>query len=554
MNKRIIFIGLLLIVIAGFVAFFYYRDKIFSKEILRLEILGPDNAKMGDEIEYTIKYKNNGNFALESPKLIFELPDNSLTEDSKLRITQDLEDIYPGDEDFVKFKTRLLGKEGNLKVARTWLSYKPHNLSVRYESDTTLSTRINTVPITLTYDLPSKVEKGKEITYSINYFSNIDYPLENLSIKIDSVSGFNFESADLSSLDNAEWKLSTLNKAQGGRINIKGIVSADAGTNLNFSAKLGMWQDGNFVVIKEANQDLEVIQSLLFISQQINGSSHYIASPGETLNYQIFFRNIGSTPFDNLFSLARLDGAAVDLSTLRSLQGQARSGDNLIVFDSKQISSLQHINPQQEVSVDFSVKLKDSWSPPDAEKNNTMIKNKVDVSGINQEFDTKVNSKLELSQKAYYSTQDNIQNSGPIPPEADKTTTYNIVWQVKNYFNDVKNVKVKVILPQGVSLTANISPENQISNFSLDSQSREILWSVGDLSAGTGISSAEAKVAFQVALTPGLVQRGILAGLVGQATVYGEDQFTGSSIQGSAPAVNTSLPDDQPYLGKGIVQ
>ena len=185
-----------ILVIIGTVGFFYYRDKVFSKQILKLEILGSNGVKMGDEIEYMVKYKNNGNFVLESPKLVFELPDNSLTEDSKLRFTQNLKDIYPGGEDFVKFSARLLGKEGDLKIAHAWLSYIPHNLSARYESETTFTTKIDSAPMTLEFDLPSKVEKGKEITYSINYFSNVDYPLENLSIKINPIDGFNFESSN----------------------------------------------------------------------------------------------------------------------------------------------------------------------------------------------------------------------------------------------------------------------------------------------------------------------------------------------------------------------
>ena len=107
MNKTIIFFVLVAIIIAGFFGFWYYRDQIFSKEILKLEILGPENASMGAEVEYTVKYKNNGNLVLQSPKLIFNLPDNSLTEDGKTRLMQDLKDIYPGDERFAQFKVRL---------------------------------------------------------------------------------------------------------------------------------------------------------------------------------------------------------------------------------------------------------------------------------------------------------------------------------------------------------------------------------------------------------------------------------------------------------------
>ncbi len=417
MNKKTIFILFILVAI-GFTVFWNYRETIFSKEILKLEILGQDNAKMGDEIEYTVKYKNNGNFVLENPKIIFELPDNSLTEDGKIRFTQNLKDIYPGNEDFVKFKGRLFGKEGDLKVARTIISYTPRNLSARYESDTTFTTKIDSVSITLTYDMPSKIEKGKEVSYSINYFSNIDYPLENLSVKIDSVKGFNFKSSNPISLDNLEWKLNILNKGQGGRIKIIGTVTADAESHLNFTSKIGMWQNGVFVIIKEANQDVETIQV----------------------------------------------------------------------------------------------------------------------------------AKLELLQKVYYSTQNGIENSGPIPPKVGEPTTYSVKWQVKNYFKDIKNLKVKTVLPQNVSLQDSMFPENQASNFSFDSGSREIVWLAGDLSPDSSI-----ELIFQIAIIPDLSQKGRLADLIGQATVFGEDQSNGTTIQNNAQTVNTTLPDDSANSGGGIV-
>lgn len=553
MNKKIIFIILLLVIIIVAVVFWIYRESMFSKEILKLEILGPDTAKVGDEITYTIKYKNNGNFSLQNPKLIFYMPDNSLTEDGKTIISQDLKDIYPGDEEVVNIKTRLLGKEGDLKTAKASLSYTPKNLTVKYESDTTFTTKLDTVPITLDFDLPTKVEKGKDLQYSINYFSNIDYPLENLSLKVDPTAGFDFESADPSSLDHSEWKLQTLNKAQGGRISITGKVSADTSKNLTFTASLGMWQNGDFIVIKQVTQDVQVIQPLLFISQQVNGSGSYIASPGEVLHYQIFFRNIGSTPFDDLFVVAKLDSSALDMSSIQVNQGQVQPNDNMIIWDHSQASQLRHLDVQQEGEVDFSVKVKSDWNASSSDSNSTVINDEVNISQITQKFTIKVNSGLVISQKAFYSNSD-ISNSGPIPPKAGKATTYTINWEIKNYFSDTKNVKVKATLPQGVTLTGKIMPADESSNFSYDSASREIVWSVGDILAGTGVSGDPVSLSFQVSLTPSPSQKGSVAQLIGPVQISGENQFTNTTITAQDFAIDTSLPDDFANSGGGIVQ
>jgi len=554
MSKKIIFIVLFIIIVLGFVALLYYRGGMFSKEILKLEILGPDIAKAGEEIEYTVQYKNNGNFVLEKAKLTFILPDNSLTEDGKTILTQNLNDIYPGNQESVKFKTRLLGKDGDLKTAKATLSYVPKNITATYESNTTFITKVDSSPITLDFDLPTKAEQGKTLQFSINYFSNIDYPLENLSIKIDPVPGFSITSSDPASLDDSEWKLATLNKAQGGRINITGNVSADANQNITFSAKLGMWQNGSFVVIKQNSIEVQSIKPLLFISQQVNGSASYVASPGDTLNYQIFFRNIGSTPFDNLFMVVKIDSSALDISTIQSgAGGQVQPNDNMIVWDYNQVSQLRHLGVQQEGEVDFSVKLKNDWIPSGNNTDGTVITDEVNISQITQKFTIKVNSGLAVSQRGYFKNSD-IQNSGPVPPQVGKPTTYTINWEIKNYFSDAKNVKVKATLPANIKLTGQIMPENESSNFSFDSASREIVWSAGDILAGTGVNGDPVTLSFQISLTPEAAQKGSAAQLIGQVQVSGENQFTNTIITAQDSGITTSLPDDFSNSGGGIVQ
>lgn len=553
MSKKIILI-LVVIIVALVAVFLLYRASMFSKEILKLEILGPDTAKLGDEIEYTVVYKNNGNFVLEKPKLTFILPENSLTEDGKLMFVQNLDDIYPGVQQSVKFKTRLLGKDGDFKTAKASLSYVPKNITATYESDTSFITKIDASPITLDFDLPTKAEQGKTLQYSVNYFSNVDYPLENLSIKIDLVPGFDFVSSDPVSLDNSEWKLATLNKAQGGRINITGKVTDGTSQNLNFSAELGMWQQGSFIVIKQTTVQVQIIQPLLYISQQINGSASYVATPGETLHYQIFFTNIGSTPFDNLFLVARIDGSALDLSTLQPGNGgQVQSNDNMIIWGSGQVSALRRLDVQQQGEVSFDIKVKSDWSPSSTDANSAIITDEINISQITQKFTIKVSSGLVISQKGYYKSDD-ISNSGLIPPEVGKATNYTINWEIKDYVSDVKNVKVKATLPKNVTLTGKIMPQDESKNFSFDSVSREIVWSAGDITAGTGVTGDPITLSFQISLTPDSSQKGSVAPLIGSVQISGENQFTNTTVTSQDSGVDTSLPDDFVNSGGGIIQ
>ena len=169
-NKFLIFLIFSTLVLGG-AGFWYYQKNIYSKETLKLEILGPIEAKLAEEVEYTVKYKNNGNVRLEEAKLYFEYPKYSIVPENKLREEKPLEDIYPGEEQTISFKTRLIGKEGEMKLAKATLRYRPKNLSAFYESETTFTTQIKDVPLTFEFDLPSKIELGKEIRLRLNYFS-----------------------------------------------------------------------------------------------------------------------------------------------------------------------------------------------------------------------------------------------------------------------------------------------------------------------------------------------------------------------------------------------
>ncbi len=553
MRNKIIIATLILSVALGALGFWYYQRNVYSKEILKLEILGPEKADLAEEIEYIVKYKNNGNIKLEEPRLIFEYPEYSILESGKvLRQEIILEDIYPGQEEIFHFKGRLIGSEGEIKKAKAWLSYRPKNLKARYESETMHAAQIGNVSLTLDFDLLSKMEAGKEINFKLNYFSNANFPLSDLGIKIEYPTGFEFKSASPQSLDTAEWEIGLLNKAEGGRLEIRGILTGQVDEEKVFKAQLGTWREGTFVLLKESVRAVKIVTPSLYISQQINGSPQYVASPGDTLHYEIFFKNIGNEAFTNLFLVARLEGKAFDFSTIKTPTGELESGDNSIVFDWRGVSALQFIDAQEEGKVEFWIDLKDSWPISGPEDKNPLIKNKVYLSQARQEFVNKVNTKVEIIQRGYYN-EEIFGNSGPIPPKVGETTTYTLTWQAKNYYNDVQNMQVKAKLGMGVTLTGKIFPEG--TNLTFDSASKEVVWKLENLAAGKGVTGAGPNVSFQVVFTPSESQKGTVPVIINHAEITGEDQFTGFIISGAGGLVTTALPDDQTLSGQnGIVK
>lgn len=553
MRKKFIIFLILLAALAGIAGFYYWQKNIYSKEVLKLEILGSEETALAQEIEYVVKYKNNGNVRLEEPELIFECPSNSLEcflvekeespeEKKSLRKDLSLQTIYPGEEQTLRIRARLLGKEGEAKIAKAALSYRPKNLKARYESTTTFTTVIKSVPLNFEFDLLSKIESGKKFKFVLNYFSNIDYPLSSLRCKIEYPSGFEFIESTPPSIEKIEWEIPPLNKAEGGRIEIIGRLRGEVGEQKIFQAKLGTWQEGEFILLKETVKGVEVIKPALYITQQINGNPEYIANPGDSLHYEIFFKNIGEESLIDLSLITTLSGPAFDLETLRTLNGEYDPGDNSILWEWRRVGDLQFLDIREEGKVEFWVKLKEEWEIPSME-GEEIIKNKIYLSQAREEFVNKVNSKLEIFQKGYVNDEIFL-SEGPLPPKVGQESYFTIMWQVKNYYNDVKNVKVKATLPKNVKLTGKIFPEEATERLTFDSQSREIVWSAGDLKVAQGILSPASNIAFQIVLTPDSAQIGQTPEIIGQAKVEGEDSWTKETLQATASNINTTLPDD----------
>lgn len=540
-RKRLVFLLVVAAAALSALGYWYWQKNVYSKDILKLEILGPDTVEFGREFDYTVKYKNNGDVRLEGARLVFEYPGHSILDEGKnLRQEISLEDIYPGEEKTITFKGRLIGREGETLTARAALGYSPKGLKARYESETTLTTQLSALPLTFEFDLPSKIESGKDFKFRINYFSNIDYLLSNLRITAEYPSGFEFVKSSPVSLEKIEWEVPPLNKAEGGRIEISGRLSGNAGDQKVFGANIGIWRNGEFIQLKETNRGVEIVNPELRITQQINGNADYVANPGDLLHYEIFFKNVGEGPLTNLTLISDLSGEMFDFSTIVSPDGEFNAGDGSVVWDWKKVSSLQILNSQREGRVEFWVSLKPIGEISNLSGNLT-IQNSVYLNQVKEEFVTKVNAGLEITQRGFF--HDEIfGNSGPIPPKAGQPTTYTINWQVKNYHNEVRNARVKAVLPQNSQLTGKIFPDG--SRLTFDSQSREIVWEVGDLQAGQGISSAAPNISFQIVFIPLPSQIGQTPDIINQVRITGEDYFTGRTVENTDPSINTSLPDD----------
>ena len=540
MKSKLITILIIIVIGLGVYGYFTWQDHSYSKEILKMEILAPQNASTGQDVDYIVRLKNNGDVRLDNPQLVFIYPANSIPDSGSLRVTKTTKDfggaIYPGQEKIFKFKARLFGKKGDIEEAKAQCFFQPKGLTPNYVSKTNAITTINNVPITFETDLPSSIEAGRKLNFSLNYFSTISYPLTNLEIKAYYPNDFKFLSSIPKGIADNDWEIAGLNNTEGGRITIQGILSGEPGEDKLFKADFGIWINNEFVVLKEIQKQVSIVEPSLYIDQTINGSPDYKANLGDVLHYQIFFKNIGDKPFQHLFLVVKLNSDLYDLQTIKTDTGKNQFGDNTIVWDWHDVNELRFLDVGQEGQVEFWVNVKKK-APTGLVQ--PTLEDQVIVSKAKKTFVTKVNSKIELTQQAFVS--DEIFGSeGPLPPKVGQDSIFTVIWRVKDYYSPIEDAKAKAVLPDNVSLTGKIMPQK----LTFDSKTREIVWEVGQIQPESP-TSTPTQIAFQVDLKPTPQQKGQFASLVGQTTLTGTDQWTGDSISATTTPLTTQTFGDQ---------
>lgn len=138
-----------------------------------------------------------------------------------------------------------------------------------------------------------------------------------------------------------------------------------------------------------------------------------------------------------------------------------------------------------------------------------------------------------------------IENSGPIPPRADRPTTYTAVWSISNSFNQVSNVEVRAVLPAYVKWSGLYNPAGE--SISFNSVTNEVVWNAGTILPNTGLGSAKKEVYFQIEFLPSVSQVGETPMLVGQARLSGIDKITGLKVGSTASLLTTNFSLDPTF-------
>ncbi len=501
--KKIVFILIALIVLTVGIGFFYYERNIFSTERLRFEITAPERIRMGEEMEYILRYRNNSDTRLEDVVLIFEYPEGAIAIEPEeyeegdniirrgdFRREVNVGELNPGEEQTTIFKARLIGQENESLEAQAWIRYVPRNLAARFDSKRNHVTQITEVPISFSLQSPSEVDPDREHNFKVQFSSQVDYPLTDLEVRMEYPTGFHFlrSAPQAEGRDRTRWVWPVLNRGETASINIDGVVRGDPGSAKMITAFLGITVGDRFVELKEITRGISVSRSNILMRMQVNGDEDYIASPGELLHYEVAFLNIGDREIDNLYLLVELDEEAFDFDSVEAVGGRFQEERGSIIWSYTFDFDLLSLGSGEGSRVEFWARLKEE-RPKDGK-----AKVRATLERATKLLETKIGIDISANQSAFYENSP-FGASGPFPFREDETSTYAIRWTVESPFSDIEDVVIRGVLPEGARATGEkVMDEGE---FSFIRRDREVKVTFDGIKKGE-----KEEVIFEVEITP----------------------------------------------------
>ena len=535
-----------------------------------MDIEGSTQASVGDEVVYKLKYSNTTKLDLNNMSFKFFYPDNSVVLKDGV-VARDLSETFtlgqlsPGQSAEKDFKAFLVGDRGNIKTAKAELSYRAGDLRTTFEKNTSFSTTIVSLPVSLTLSAPPNLGPGQVVNYMLDYRNESNDDIYDLKFEFDYPDGFSIQkSAPLPNTGNYAWNVPVLKKGNGGRISIVGTLNGKEGETKVISVALKRKIGDQYVNYEKAETSSVITNPLLGAEVLVNDSSDYSAFLGDDLNYIIKYSNNSNYNLIGVNLTIKLEGEMYDISSLDTKGGYYDNSNGTILWNASTVSDFANLAPNKKGQVSFRIKLKSSISSGVTGSKNLFVRASARLSTPNVPVNvggdeifaesslvTKISTQPTLKQTVYHNDPA-FGSSGPLPLEVGKETSFTIHWQITNPGNDMNGVKIVGILPAGVNWKNIVSVGSGQLEPIFNKNTSEVSWNLGVLPQGIGVTGAKYEASFQVTVKPAINQKGSSVLLIKDSKLSGQDTFTKQSIIVSASDVSTDNLVDRP--GEGMVQ
>ncbi|MEK7588454.1 MAG: hypothetical protein AAB438_01415 [Patescibacteria group bacterium] len=542
-----------------------------SNENIEISILGNSFTEGGEDLPLIIGITNKNASSLELADLVVEYPRGSIgnSGEDKERQRVSLGVIPSGAVRNEDMKVVLYGEQGSLHTIKVSLEYRIAGSNAIFVKEKSYQVAINSTPIDLSITAPSEISPNQDLNLGVKATLNASKGASKVLVKVDYPVGFQFVSAKPApSYGNNVWNLGDMNPGSEGDIMILGkMIDVFDGEEKTFNVSTGSQSDSDKtligVIFNSLGHHIAIKKPFIEAKILVNGvyAREYATNANTEIRGEIRWVNNLDTRINDMQITARISGNGVSRKSINPQQGFYDSNRDVLIWDRNSQSRFAGINPGESGAVEFSLATLPLFSGVTGMLSDPLINIEVSVSGKqaiegnitkevkNSETKTiRLISDLSLNTKALYFSGP-FENSGPIPPKVEKETTYTITWSLANTSNHISKAQVRSTLPPWIKYTGGIFPPAE--DLSFNASTRELIWNIGGISRGTGITEANREVSFQISFTPSLSQRNTTPTLVNDATLTGHDDFANVDLKSSRIPLNIRLDKDTAFPPEG---
>jgi hypothetical protein len=548
---------------------FFGGLNMISSDNLDIKVTSPSSISSGEELLADLTIVNGNRTDLEDVRLFITYPDGAMGISSSTKPLSheqiDLDTIAKGGSKDYSIRALLFGEKDVIKNFSLRIEYKVKGSNAVFSKEKTFGILIGSSPVLLDIDYPKEVNSGQEVKLSIHVTSNSSVLMKNSLVKIEYPYGFTYKNSNIKPFrDNSLWNIGDLKDGDQKTLEVTGILVGQNMEDRSFRISAGTQTSGNNdfdITLAESSVTVGIRKSFFDLEVVPQESNGLVSLPGKSVPISIRWQNTLPDKIINTHIEATISGNAFDRSAVNAGGGGFyRSVDNTIAWDKNGTNSLDEMMPGEGGSVPFSVGSFGVNSPSKLTKNPHIDVHVVmtgDRSGPNAEkvsstgdITVKILSTLTLGAKVYR-TSGPFTNSGPVPPQADKESTYTVTWTLTNTTNDLKDTIVKTTLPAGVVWKSEVSPASERVNF--DPDTRTVSWNIGNVGAGTGFTNSPKTVSFKLGITPSVNQIGLTPSLTQQSRADATDTYAGAPVSSTLPDLTTQYSDANYKAGDNIV-
>lgn len=548
-----------LLALVGFIGYTIF----FASSGVQFEILSAEGVSAGDPTTFTVRIVNRSNVKFTEGVLTLTFPEGTLAPEGvsdsfgPVHEKIDIPDIPAGGDFQREIRMRLIGTRDESKTITGLYVYRPEGIESKLTRRAERAVKIIRVPVVVTIETPERVSSGQDLVIAVSVDSELATVLPDMTLGIDFPAGFHVVSSDLPpGEDPSRWLLGELAPGTSEKITVHGTLTGEPEAVQAFHVRLGRFrrETQQWFLLTEATAGPTIASPFLFVRTTLGGLREGTVQPRSRLEGSVFFKNNLRDKIENVTVTMTFPEQLIDLGTVQATNGFYDVTRRILTWNPASEARLRELDPGEEGTLDFSLTTKgalpiqrfsdknfslpvttiiDSASPPPAYRGVSLV--------YQDRIEFKFASNFTLTARAaYYDSP--VLNSGPLPPQVRKATTYSISLGLSSGANDFKDVDVTALLPGGVEWRGVVA--NDLGTINLNPASQEITWHIPTLTAATGILRPSVSAVFQIALTPAENQVNTSPVILKSISVSGRDAFTDSVANATAADLTTELRAD----------